>query len=164
MKNEVNQGALAAGVILIIAGIFALLINFGLLSGVSFLIALGVAFLVAFAIWRNLGFLIPGMILLWLGIGLTITEQSRLNIANDGSIIVAALGLAFISIYLLMPRRRHWWPLIPGGILLVIGITIFLFAQNIIPFTFIQVINVLWPAAIIILGIWLVLRQLYFRR
>lgn len=162
VQRATNQGALAAGVILIIIGIMALLINFGILSGESFLIAIGAAFLAAFAIWRNLSLLIPGMILLWLGIATTLVSRDIVDVADDGSIIVSALGLAFLSVYAFMPKR-HWWPLIPGGILLLVGIMIFAFTQNIIPISFSEFVNFLWPAALIVIGIWIIIKQFYRR-
>lgn len=160
IKREINQGTLLAGVVLILIGIVFLLINFNLIGGEAFLIALGAAFLVAFVLTRNLGFLIPGMILFWLGIAVTIIEQDLFPAIDDGSFVLVALGLAFLLIFAFMPRR-HWWPLIPGGILLFIGIMITL--EDFLPFSFGQLMAFFWPALLIVIGLWLVIRQLLRR-
>ena len=39
-----------------------------------------------------------------------------------GSLLFVGIGLVFFSIYLLGDRRRQWWALIPGGILLLFGL------------------------------------------
>lgn len=161
-RNE-RRGGLTAGIILIVIGIALLLINLGLFKPGVFILALGVSFLVAYAFWRNVGFLIPGMILAWLGLAITFTEAHVFRAAVTGPITTIALGLAFISIYVFMFRRRQWWPLIPGGILLLIGTTTLLVTENIIPLTITQLVNFIWPALLILVGVWLIIRQLYRR-
>ena len=65
--------------------------------------------------------LIPGGILLGLGLG-AIGER-----AMPGSVDFVAIGLSvgFLAIYviaLVYASRSHWWPLIPGVILILAGI------------------------------------------
>ncbi|MBI4733833.1 MAG: hypothetical protein HY779_03310 [Rubrobacteridae bacterium] len=163
MSERENRRGLVAGLILIITGLIFLLINFGLVGGNAFLIALGASFLVGFGFNRNPGLLIPGMILIWLGFASILLDSNLLELQNDDSIIVIALGLTFISIYALLGQNRHFWPLIPGGILLVVGTTILLTSENLVPISFTQLINILWPIALIALGIWFIVRQ-FLRR
>lgn len=158
-----RQGGLAAGIVLIFVGIALLLINFDVLAGEFFLVALGGAFLVVFAIWRRLGFLIPGMILVWLGAGITLFESGVLGLESDAAVVQIALGLAFVSIYVFMGANRHWWPLIPGSILIIIGTLIFLTTENIIDLTLDDIFNLIVPVIIIIVGVWLIVRQ-YLKR
>ncbi len=163
MSANERRGGLTAGIILIVIGVALLLINLGLFSPGVFVFALGASFLVAYAFWRAVGFLIPGMILAWLGIAITLMEAHVFRTADSGAIITIALGFAFLSIYAFMGRRRNWWPLVPGGILLLIGATTLLVTENIIPFTVTQLANIIWPAALILVGVWLIFRQLYRR-
>lgn len=163
MGKRERQGGLIAGIILIIIGIAVLLINFKLVEPGFMLVALGASFLVAFVFMRLIGFLIPGMILFWLGIAVTLNQSNILNPRLDGPVILTALGLAFMSIFIFMGRRRHWWPLIPGGILLVLGVASLLALQNLLPFTVGQLANLILPAILIIIGLWLIFRQFYAR-
>ena len=65
--------------------------------------------------------LIPGCILLGLGIG---------NLGSDsfmsfGDSEMLGLGFGFIAIFVIswfQERKSHWWPLIPGGVLLIMAI------------------------------------------
>ncbi|MHB8840941.1 MAG: hypothetical protein ACYC56_03995 [Candidatus Aquicultor sp.] len=163
MGTNERRGGLTAGIILIVIGIALLLINLDLFSPGVFVFALGVSFLVAYAFWRVVGFLIPGMILAWLGIAITLTEAHVFRSVDNGAVITIALGFAFLSIYALMPRRRYWWPLIPSGILLLIGTTTLLVTESIIPLTITQLTNIIWPAILILVGVWLIFRQVYRR-
>jgi hypothetical protein len=65
--------------------------------------------------------LIPGAALLSLGllIGLTLMAPA-LGAAWGGTIFLGGLGIGFMAIYLL--RSSHWWALIPGGVLLTLGL------------------------------------------
>lgn len=159
MGTREKQGGLIAGIILIIVGIAILLANFGLLGPEFFIIVLGVAFLVAYIFRRVIGFLIPGMILLWLGAAILLVDSGVLAVEDEGSIILISLGLAFVSIYIFMGRKRHWWPLIPGGILLILGTAILLATENLIPLTTLQIFNLILPITLILLGIWLIFRR-----
>ncbi|MBX7234577.1 MAG: hypothetical protein K1X65_09355 [Caldilineales bacterium] len=117
------------GALLILAGIFFLLQNFGLIDlgalwggfwALAFL-AGGVAFLVVFV--RNSEqwwALIPGCALLGLGalIGLSVVND---NLAGrfGGPLFLGSIGLGFWVVYLV--RREQWWAIIPGGVLWSIG-------------------------------------------
>ncbi|MCL6471196.1 MAG: hypothetical protein K6T91_00070 [Firmicutes bacterium] len=163
MGKSERWGGLIAGIILIIIGIAILLINLRLVEPGFILVALGASFLVAFIFKRLIGFLIPGMILFWLGIAVTLNQSNILNPRLDGPIVLTALGLSFVFIYIFMGRRRHWWPLIPGGILLIIGVGSLLALQNLLPFTISQLANLILPTILIIIGLWLIFRQFYTR-
>lgn len=163
MSKSERQSGLVAGIILVVIGIALLLVNLDLFEPQAFILALGISFLVAYAFWRLLGLLIPGMILTWLGAAILLLESNLIRLENEGSIILVFLGLAFISIYAFMGGKRHWWPLIPGSILLLLGIIILLVTEDIIPLTVAQIFNLILPAILILVGVWLIFRQ-YFRR
>jgi len=163
MSESERKGGLIAGIILIVIGVSVLLINLGLVEPGLFIAALGVSFLIAYVFWRLLGFLVAGMILTWLGTAVTLIQTTALNSDTEGAIVLVSLGLAFIFIYAFMGRKRHWWPLIPGSILLLLGATVFLVAQNIIPLTATQIFNIVLATVLILIGVWLVFRQFYGR-
>jgi hypothetical protein len=79
----------------------------------------GLAFLIAYATNRTYGLLIPGGILTGLGAGLLLESAGV-----GGDVVAFGLGAGFVAIavvdQLVTPgRSAWWWPLIPGGVLLV---------------------------------------------
>jgi hypothetical protein len=86
----------------------------------------GVGLLGAFAYTHQYGYLIPGGIMTGIGAGIVISE-SLLTLSDEatGGVIVLGLGLGFLSIWviggLVRVEHHHWWPVIPGGILAVVG-------------------------------------------
>ncbi|MGH2522891.1 MAG: hypothetical protein ACRDH2_10350, partial [Anaerolineales bacterium] len=67
------------------------------------------------------------------------------------------LGLTFMLLAgLPTPQGRMRWPLIPGGILAVMGL--------LIAIGFGQGINYIWPVALILVGLYLVARTFGLRR
>jgi hypothetical protein len=119
-----------AGVLLIALGVAQLVISLTG-TGVELVVALGgVAFLAAFLATRAYGFLVPGGVLTGVGVGLFL-------LARGQSFAVLQLGLAagFLAIPLLQlltgaPRERGWWwPLLPAGILGVLGAATLVDAQ-----------------------------------
>jgi hypothetical protein len=63
------------------------------------------------------------MILGGLAVGVGLQEYGY---DPNGGVVVLGLGLGFVAIYLidvLVQNTARWWPLIPGGILSVVGAT-----------------------------------------
>ncbi len=122
--NDSNRSRVTTGGILIVLGLglFALQFIEGLGSAVI-LFLIGGVFVAVYLFNRAYGFLIPGGILLGLGLG-QVGEQTGgfLAFAGFGSV---GLGIGFVSIYvidLVYRGATSWWPLIPGGILIVSGL------------------------------------------
>ncbi len=116
------------GTLLILAGVLYLLQNIGLVPGALALfwaIILGVAgisFLALFAYNRAQWWaLIPGWSLVSLAaliaLGQTLPEAAD---QWGGSIFLGGIGLSFWLIYLV--NRVHWWPIIPGGVLVTLAV------------------------------------------
>lgn len=149
----------AGGAILIILGI-ALLI--GPLTNWRFswaaLPTLALIFLVWGLIVRQLGLLIPGGILAGLALGTTLTQT--LDVAGgtaSGGVILLCFAAGWVLITLLSPLTVQgfvWWPLIPGGIMGFIGAAL-LTGQT----ASLMWLNYAGPLALIVLGIWLVVRR-----
>jgi hypothetical protein len=90
--------------------------------------------------------ILPGGFMLVLAaiIALTVTIT---RIETLGAILFTGMGLVFALVYLLAGKRRHWWALIPAGVLLFFGVITYS-VNN-------EVQNALlrwWPAALIVLG------------
>lgn len=88
-------------------------------------LVIGLGLLGAFAYTRHYGYLVPGGILTGLGAGIALQEAFALADHSSGGVIVLGLGLGFLSIWLIGQivdvARGQWWPLVPGGILAVVG-------------------------------------------
>ena len=122
-----NRGRVIAGAILILLGVTFFVMNFlGGLGAAALIFALGAVFLAAYFVTRIYGLLIPGCILL--GIGLGLIGQGGFSFAFGsltGGLGALGLGVGFIAIFVidwLYTNRVRWWPLIPGGILIVVGL------------------------------------------
>ena len=117
------------GITLIAVGVIFLLENLGLIAldwemlvGPIFGVG-GLAFLLVFLLDREQWWaLIPGCVLLGLGI-IIFMSQAAIAESYAGAVFLGFIGLAFLLIYLF--HRNHWWALIPGGVLLTLaGVTL----------------------------------------
>ncbi len=78
---------------------------------------IGSLFLGAYLYSKNYGLLIPGCLLLGLGAGKLLERMERFD--EPGQLGLGAGFVAIFVIALLYEKRAHWWPLIPGGVLLI---------------------------------------------
>lgn len=159
-----SRGHVVGGAILVIAGLLLLLAQFGWgIQDWMLPMGLGILFLVAFLATRSYGFLIPTCILLGLGIPIVLlqTTPELLTGWRDAGIIVPlGLGIGFLAIWVidvLMGNRRRpggWWPLIPGGIITLTGLS-----QLVGQVAWLQDIGRWWPVLLILLGLWVLLSR-----
>lgn len=89
-------------------------------------LVIGAGFIGAFLYTRQYGYLVPGGIMTGLGTGIVVSQLITWTTSEgEGGAIVLGLGLGFVSIWaiglLAGVERNAWWPLVPGGILAVIG-------------------------------------------
>jgi hypothetical protein len=112
-----------AGTLLVVIGVALLLINVTGVGGVAVVLLGGLAFLATYLATRSYGFLVPGGILT--GFGAALVAQD-LGLVTDVALIGLGVGFLLIPAVQLMtgaPREGGWWwPLIPGGILVLLGI------------------------------------------
>jgi hypothetical protein len=85
---------------------------------------IGLTLLAVFVVRRDYGFLVPGSILTGIGIGLAIEPAT--SGAMQSSVMLLSLAGGFLGIWVIGSIYRlsqnHWWPLIPGGILTLVGL------------------------------------------
>ena len=122
---------IVGGILLISAGVIFLLNNLGMITldweiliGPLFVIG-GLAFVIVFILNTNEWWaLIPGLVLIALGI--IIFMDANLSGGVDqfgGAIFLGFVGLAFLLIY--VTHTDQWWAVIPGGTLLTLaGVTL----------------------------------------
>ncbi len=144
------------GIILIIIGVLILLDNLLDISfGNLFLMAIGGVFLLAALLSREGGLLIPGGILAGIGTGIFLLEGplKGLEEPQDGGVFLLAFaaGWLVISLLSLALRPVQVWPLIPGGILGLIGAALFIGGPAL---DVLETAGRFWPVALILLGLW----------
>jgi len=128
-----------AGVVIIGIGLFFLLAQYIPDIGRWIPLFIGLVFLAAFLPRREYGFLIPGCIISGVGVGVILS-----GVVDDrwsGAVTLLSIAGGFVAIWLVSvllrradrdwPRgssrdagRALWWPLIPGGILALVGLMV----------------------------------------
>jgi hypothetical protein len=168
-QNEVTEmnkrkDNIVGGLVLIAIGGLALLSQFTNLESMAllFLPALGAIFLVWGIAVRHFGPMIPGGILSGIGLGtilVTRTFETAGESVQGGAFMLAfAGGWATITILsAIFTRETQWWPLIPGGIMALIGGTILLGG---VFKTALILAGRFWPLALIVLGIYVLWQAL----
>jgi hypothetical protein len=157
MDNIIKRQQLATGLILILLGIGFLALQF--LEGLgdaAFLFLMGGAFVAGYLFWSAYGLLIPGGI--FLGIGLASIGDSTILAFGDLSQI--GLGLGFVSIYVIdlaYRGRTYWWPLIPGGFLIVGGLAS---GNEVVQ----RLFSIGWPLVLVFFGLLLLAGAFGFTR
>ncbi len=145
MEGE-SRRRVVAGTILVVVGIGLLILQ--VLEGAgqaSWLLFLGAAFIVGYVYRQTYGFLVAGGVIAGVGLG-QLGEELLETGTGIGSL---GIGLGFLSIYLIDRLNRSdapWWPLIPGGILVVTGI-------GDLGQPFADTMDYIWPALLIVIGL-----------
>jgi len=140
------SGAIA--LIIVGAVLFALQFSRGPSEVIVFLVV-GAVLLAAYFQRKSYSFLVPACILLGLGLG-AMGERTAIDFDNFSSF---GLGLGFLAIFVIdtiVRGRTHWWPLIPGGILLLSSVS---------DSPVIRVITKWWPLILVLVGVLLLLRN-----
>ena len=154
-----QQRNLILGLLLIGLGLYFAFVQATGAGGEAIVALIGAGFLVAYAVTRTYGFLVPGSIMTGLGLGILWETE----VGGAGGVVVIGLGLGFVAIYVIdaLVRRSQamWWPLIPGGILALIGVVTETENEGAL-----RDLAWIWPAVLIALGAMLVIVQLRTRR
>jgi hypothetical protein len=118
-----SRDPLLGGIALIVIGGLLLVAQF--VPDVSRYIplAIGLGLAALFVAKRDYGLLIAAGVVTGVGVGIVIASTAPGDLAGAGFLL--ALGSGFLAIwavsYALRMRERHWWPLVPGLILVTIG-------------------------------------------
>lgn len=142
-----RSGRIVAGVSLVIAGLGLFALEaFDEGGDAAILIVIGSVFIAGYFMWKLYGLLIAGCITLGVGLGIILERL----IDTRGDVTVLGIGIGFAMIYVidrLTTSTAHWWPLIPGGVLLIIGLSSLAGSVG----------DYLWPGLLIAAGIALVI-------
>ncbi len=159
------------GVVLIAIGLLLLAEQvlgryLGEMRGLFVLPALGIVFLAWGSVSRKVGLLIPGGILSGLGLGAILVQGPLANFSEEATggvfLLCFASGWLLITIFsALFARCTVLWPLIPGGIMALIGDGLLAGAEGLVALTF---LNNAWPVALIAVGLYMILWRRGLRR
>ncbi len=158
--NSTNRrNELIAGLMLIGLGILILVAQLVNISTIGLLIPilLGAIFMLWGITTRTAGLMIPGGILGGIGLGVLLIagpfERFAGNDEQSGAIFMLSFALGWLSITVataLFGEETHWWPLIPGAIMGVIGGAL-IFGGIFV--AALELLGTIWPAFLIVIGL-----------
>ncbi|MBZ5589577.1 MAG: DUF5668 domain-containing protein [Acidobacteriia bacterium] len=158
-----RKSNLGFGVMLVVVGGVLLVTRFALVgTAPAWLLGLGVGLALIAIVGSSYGALVGGMILLGLGSGMLLGDRGVGGLPN-GSWILLGLGAGFVGIWvlaLILKLRRHWWPLVPGVVLLAVGGARFYRHFALIPPEVMVAVRTWWPALLVVAGAWILIRAL----
>jgi hypothetical protein len=156
-----SRGAIIAGVVLMVIGGAALISQLFPDYDRYIPLVVGLSLAAVFVFTRNYIALVFAGILTGVGIGLLVATAIPSSEA-DGAGAVLGLGLGFMSIWvvgrLMQLPHHHFWPLIPGTILSIVGVGL---AVDAFSTTFGELFV---PAAVVVLGLLFVIGGLFAAR
>jgi hypothetical protein len=125
-------------------------------AGAIFLGAIGLSFVIVYIMRRDFWWaLIPAGALMTLA--LVAVSTSFMTGLESGALLFIGLGVTFGIVALVpTPDGRMTWALIPAGILGVMGILIALAMGSLL--------NYVWPVALIIVGVYILIRGFVLRK
>lgn len=163
-NHRTNWWALIPGGILLVVGLLSLInaIFPGMseqYSGAIFMGGFALTFLVVYLISPvNWWAIIPAGVLATIGVTSVLDETALAQQGFDtGGIFFLGLGLTFLLVFLLpAPTGRNTWAIFPAGALSIVGVFILASAT--------EMINYVWPALLILLGLVMIVRYLIWRK
>lgn len=120
------------------------------------ILVLGFGFLGAYFLTWNYGLLVPGGILTGLGGGIILTMLIQSAPEDyEATLFLVPFGLGFILIWVLdalFTRVSNWWPLIPGGIIVLVGLAVGIGG---VALNLLELLGKWWPLILILIGAWI---------
>jgi hypothetical protein len=124
LRNRENWWALIPAYVLLAIGSMIVLTEWNILPGgfvaTYILVAIALPFVIVYLRHReNSWALIPAYVLCAVGVMIALIDVGALGAFMVPAYVMFAIAIPFFVVYIRNPRE--WWPLIPGGILAVIG-------------------------------------------
>ena len=160
-RERISSPRWVGGAVLIVLGLLLLVDQFFDIPHSDQLVlpGLGLVFLVWGLATRNSGLLIPGGILAGIGVGVYLQDAFSWAGEGEAGIFLIAFGAGFALITLLssiFTQDRHFWALIPGGILAAIGVALLAggFLLDVLEYA-----GKFWPVILIVAGLTIIFRR-----
>lgn len=151
------------GVMLIAIGLLVFLSQIIDLPHIEWLVLPGLAliFLVFGLITREIGLLIPGGILAGIALGIYLITgpyAGQVEETQGGIFLLAfSAGWALISLLSLLSKQGFkWWPLIPGGIIGLVGLAIM---RGGAAMRLLEIMGYAWPLVLVAVGAYFLLKR-----
>jgi hypothetical protein len=159
--NDTRRPDRTGAILLIVLGVFFLLAQL-LEFGWLILPALSAGFLLAGVLRREAGWLIPGGILAGISLGIFLIEGPLPIVADEqarGGVFMMSFAVGWFSIAILsklFTDETQWWPLIPGGIMALIGGAVLAgeLGQQAL-----DMLGYVWPVGLIAAGLYIIRRR-----
>jgi hypothetical protein len=147
MQRMGGDGRWVGGAVLVIIGVALLAGEVVPDIGRYAALIIGLALLALFLVTRNPGALIGGSIVTGIGAGIVLEQTYP---GSPGGWVPLGLGFGFLGIWLVgtllrMPEAR-FWPLIPGGILVFVGLAA-------MGGSVAELLRYAWPLMLILIGL-----------
>ncbi len=130
--------------------------------GALVVFGLGAAFAIGRLTTGRYGYAVPAGLLMALGVYILVQDFNVLAIQShgisSGGLFFVLLGLGFAAVYVIGLRPAAIWPLFPAFILVGLGLVL-LGAASLGPLASLSWITSYWPVALVLLGVWLLLRE-----
>lgn len=152
MKREGPN--LVLGLVLVGLGVLSLLgrIGLDLFLGRALVAAIGLLFLALYLVGGAPWALYPGAFVTPVG-GVVYLAASGWNMSIYWPLFVIAPGIGFLIVKTMSPDAR--WAVLPGTIITASGAIMFLFSSGTVSWLYFDVIRLLWPVGLILLGLYL---------
>ncbi|MFZ2488093.1 MAG: hypothetical protein WAZ19_08210 [Anaerolineae bacterium] len=160
--NEAHDRSVA-GILLIVIGLLVFASMVIDLPNMEHLVLPGLALI--FLAWglltREFGLIIPGGVLAGIALGTYLLQVpfTDLGEQNQGGVFLVAfsVGWALISLLSLLTRQGfQWWPLIPGGIIGLVGLALL---RGGAAMRLLELAGYAWPLILVAVGASLLLRR-----
>mgnify|MGYP000932170974 CR=1 FL=1 len=156
-----QQAFLVIGLIAALSGSVSIFRDLNFLrfnmTGEIFLFLLGIIFILLYYSKRNIGFLIPGAILISLGCYVFLMDN--FNSARLWPSFFVLIGIAFYFIYFLALYGKENWPLVIGTILILMGLIFLAYSYGILDLRIWQYNNYVLPLVLILVGVLLLIKK-----
>jgi putative adhesin len=119
---------------------------------------LGAAFAVGRLTTGRFGYAVPAGLLMALGIHIIASALDIARGTSSAGLFFILLGVGFVLVYVIGLRPASVWPLFPAAILVGLGVVL-LGVASLGPLAAWSWIAAYWPAALILLGAWLLFRD-----
>lgn len=153
-----KRSSLAWGVLLVLAGLYALSLQWLYITKASIVLFLGIAFFAVYLVTRRTGWVIPAMLLACIGGGILLI-QYRMVPLPDAVLMITMIALAFFLMHPFVFRRQGHWPLFPGFVLLAMAVLVYMTQSPFVARLVWGFVSDYWPIALIIFGVWIMLAQ-----
>jgi hypothetical protein len=121
-------------------------------------LGLGAAFAVGRLTTGRYGYAVPAGLLIGLGLHIVVQSLDVARGQNGGGLFFVMMGVGFLLVYAIGLRPIAVWPLFLGVILMGLG-AVLLGVASLGPLASLNWIAAYWPAALVILGVWLLFRE-----